>query len=51
MNLAVKKTDPNEVHCFTWTEADELMINNKLVNPIDWEIIEFIPIENKEITP
>ena len=48
MYLAVNKQNPNEVHSFTWTECDELIINNQVVNPTDWDIVEFEEVVSQD---
>lgn len=48
MYLAQSKSNPLEVHSFTWTEDSKLIICGKEVNPNDWEIIEVVIVSNRE---
>ncbi len=47
MYLAINKEDNKDVHSFTWTSDDKLIINGIEVNPNDWDIVEVV-ILNKE---
>jgi len=40
MYLAINKQDNQDVHSFTWTNDDKLIINNIEVNPEGWEVVE-----------
>jgi len=40
MYLAINKQDNQDVHSFTWTYDDKLIINDNEVNPNDWKIVE-----------
>ena len=40
MYLAINKQDNQDVHSFTWTYDDKLIINGNEVNPNDWKIVE-----------
>ena len=40
MYLAINKQDNQDVHSFTWTNDDKLIINNIEVNPEGWNIVE-----------
>ena len=40
MYVAVNKQDESIVRNFTWTEEDELIIDDQVVSPDDWEIVE-----------
>jgi hypothetical protein len=46
MYLAINKQDNQNVHSFTWTCDDKLIINNVEVNPDSWDIVEMIIIDN-----
>lgn len=47
MYLAVNKKNRQEVHSFTWTKDDELVINGGIVDTGDWEIVEVVPVNKK----
>jgi hypothetical protein len=40
MYLAINKNNSLDFHSFEWTMNDELMINGKVENINEWEIIE-----------
>jgi hypothetical protein len=40
MYLAVNKKNNLDFHCFEWTINSELIINGKIENIDEWEIIE-----------
>lgn len=42
MYLAVSKTNPNEIHSYTWTEDNRFIINGKEANFEEWEIVEML---------
>jgi hypothetical protein len=45
MYLAINKHDTNEVHSFTWTEDDKLIVCEQIANPNDWDIVEFEEVD------
>ena len=40
MYLEINKKDNQDVHSFTWTYDNKLIINDDEVNPNDWKIVE-----------
>lgn len=49
MYLAVNKFDYNDFHSFTWNEKDELIINGKVEDKDNWNIIEITSVVDQSI--
>lgn len=49
MYVAVNKQDEKQVHSFTWTPQDDLIICGCKVNPSDWEIVQMFAEETKPV--
>lgn len=45
MYIAVNKKNPQEAHSFEWSKEDDLIINGKIADKCDWEIIEVEPVK------
>jgi len=47
MFVAVNKKNRQEVHSYTWTPNDELVINGAIVDEGDWDIVEVEAVNKK----